>query len=86
MSVERRQGGADQMDLFDEALKEALRHGGPGDGGTGAGAQVEPQAFTASDRQRALTQDLMERVASAANLNQAWKRVKASSTASCRAG
>ncbi len=82
MSVERRHGGAYQLDLFDEALKEALRHGAPGDGGTGAGTQVEPQALAASDRQRALTQDLMERVASAANLNQAWKRVKANHGAS----
>ncbi len=82
MSVERRQGGAYQLDLFDEALKEALRHGAPGDGGTGAGTRVEPQALTASDRQRALTQDLMERVADAANLNQAWKRVKANHGAS----
>lgn len=51
--------------------------GATGNGGTGAGAQVEPQTFTALTRQRALTQNLTEQVASAANLNQAWKRVKA---------
>jgi RNA-directed DNA polymerase len=77
MSVERQQGGAYQGDLFDEALLKALRPDAPGDGGTGAGACVEPQALTAVARQRALTQDLMERVASSANLNQAYRRVKA---------
>ncbi len=82
MSGERRHGGADQLDLFDEALKQARRHGAPGDGGTGAGTRVEPQALAASDRQPALTQDLMERVASAANLNQAGKRVTANHGAS----
>ena len=77
MSAERQQGRDDQLDLFDEALLKALRHGAPGDGGTGAGACAEPQALAALDRQRALTQDLMERVASSANLNHAYKRVKA---------
>jgi RNA-directed DNA polymerase len=77
MSVERQQGGAYQGDLFDEALLKALRRGVSGDGGTGAGASEEPQALTALEQQRALTQDLMERVASSANLNQAYKRVKA---------
>lgn len=66
-----------QLDLFDEALKQALGRGGPGDGGTGTGAQAARQALPASDQQRALTQNLMEQVASSANLNQAWKRVKA---------
>jgi RNA-directed DNA polymerase len=77
MSVERQQGRAYQSDLFDEALLKALRHGATGDGGTGPGACAERQALAAMDRQRALTQDLMERVASSANLNQAYKRVKA---------
>ena len=77
MSVERQQGGGYQLDLFDEALLKALRHGASGEGGTGAGARVEPQALTALEQQRALTQDLMERVASSANLNRAYKRVKA---------
>jgi RNA-directed DNA polymerase len=77
MSVERQQGGAYQLDLFDEAQLKALRHGAPGDGGTGTGAFVEPQALTAVEQQRALTRDLMERVVSSANLNQAYKRVKA---------
>jgi RNA-directed DNA polymerase len=77
MSVERQQGRDYQGDLFDEALLKALRHGASGDGGTGAGACGERQALTALDRQRALTQDLMERVAASANPNHAYKRVKA---------
>ena len=77
MSVARQQGGAYQLDLLDEALLKALRHEAPGDGGTGAGAREEPQALAALEQQRALTQDLMERVAGSANLNQAYKRVKA---------
>ena len=77
MNVERQQGGAYQGDLFDEALLKALRHGASGDGGTGAGTREEPQAFAALEQQRALTQDLMERVVGSANLNQAYKRVKA---------
>jgi RNA-directed DNA polymerase len=77
MSVERQQGGVYQGDLFDEAQLRALRPGVSGDGGTGAGTCEEQQALAALARQRALTQDLMERVASSANLNQAYKRVKA---------
>ena len=77
MSVERQQGGAYQLDLLDEALLKALRHEAPGDGGTGAGAREEPQALAALEQQRALTHDLMERVAGSANPNQAYKRVKA---------
>ena len=77
MSVERQQGGAYQGDLFDEALLKALRHGASSEGGTGAGPHEEQQALAASDQQRALTQGLMERVASSANLNRAYKAVKA---------
>ena len=75
--MERQQGRDDQGDLFDEALLKALRHGAPGGGGTGAGAYEERQALGALERQRALTQDLMERVAASANLNHAYKRVTA---------
>jgi RNA-directed DNA polymerase len=77
MGVKRRQGGVDQGDLLDEALKAALRPGGGGDGGTGPAPREEPQAPTAWDQTRALTQYVMEAVASSANLNQAYKRVKA---------
>ena len=82
MGVKRRQGGGGQMDLFDEALKASLRHGVTGEGGTGAGTAEERQAPAAWDRDRALTQHLMEKVASSANLNQAYKRVKANGGAS----
>lgn len=52
-------------------------HGAGGEGGTGAAAYEESQASTASERERALTCDLMERVCDRANLNRAYKRVKA---------
>ena len=77
MSAERQHGGDYQLDLFDEALLKALRHGAPGDGGTGAGACAERQTLTALARRRALRQGLMERVVSSAKLNQAYKQVKA---------
>lgn len=77
MGMKRQQGSTDQLDLFDEARQASLRHGATGDGGTGTGAFEEPQASTAWERQRASTQQLMERVVSSANLNLAYKRVKA---------
>jgi RNA-directed DNA polymerase len=77
MGVKRRQGSGDQMDLFDQAVQASLRRGATGEGGTGPGACAEPQALTAFEQQRALTRMLMEKVASSANLNQAYKRVKA---------
>ena len=77
MGVKRQQGNDDQLDLFDQARRASLRLGATGEGGTGTGAHAEPQALTAREQQRALTQHLMEEVASSANLNQAYKRVKA---------
>jgi RNA-directed DNA polymerase len=77
MGVKRQQGSGDQKDLLDEALKASLRQDATGDGGTAAGAHEVPQAPTAWEQQRALTQHLMEEVASSANLNLAYKRVKA---------
>jgi RNA-directed DNA polymerase len=77
MGVKRQQGSADQKDLFDEALQASLRHGATGDGGTRSGAFEEPQASAAWERQRASTQHLMEQVVGSANLNLAYKRVKA---------
>ena len=77
MGVKRQQGSVDQRDLFDEALMAALRHDATGEGGTGPGASEEQQALTAWDQERALTRHLMEEVVSSANLNQAYKRVKA---------
>ncbi|MEJ0015416.1 MAG: group II intron reverse transcriptase/maturase [Acetobacteraceae bacterium] len=77
MGVKRQQGSVDQRDFLDEALVAALCHEASGDGGTGPGAIEEQQTSTAWEQGRALTRDLMERVVSSANLNQAYKRVKA---------
>jgi RNA-directed DNA polymerase len=77
MVVKQQQGSGDQLDLLDEVLKASLRHGATGEGGTGTGAYEERQATTAWEQNRALTQHMMEKVASSANLNQAYKRVKA---------
>jgi RNA-directed DNA polymerase len=77
MTAARQQGIGEQLDRFDEALKATVRHGDPGPGGSGARACAEPQADTAWQRERALTRGLMEQIASSANLNQAYKRVKA---------
>jgi RNA-directed DNA polymerase len=77
MGVKKQQGRHDQKDLFDEALKTSLRHGASGEGGTGPGACEEQQVSTAWAEVRALRQHLMEEIASSANLNQAYKRVKA---------
>jgi hypothetical protein len=75
MAVERQQGKPYQRFLFRE-LEEGLRHGDPGEGGTGPGA-TEEQAVTASDPARALTERLMGEVCKPDNLNQACRRVKA---------
>lgn len=77
MGVERQQGSGKQLDLFDEALKASLRHGVSGKGGTGAGTFEERQSPAAWAEPLALTRMMMEQVASSANLNQAYKRVKA---------
>lgn len=77
MGVKRQQGGADQGDLLDEALKAALRHSAIGEGGTGPDADEERQASAAWPQERALTRHLMEEVTGSANLNRAYRRVKA---------
>jgi len=77
MTAARQQGSGEQLDLFDEALKATLRHGDPGPGRPEARTCEERQADTARQRDRALTRGLMEKIASSANLNQAYKRVKA---------
>lgn len=76
MGVERQQGKPYQRLLFPE-LEEGLRHGGPGEGGTGPGPFAEQQTPTASDPARALTERLMEEMCQHANMNQAYRRVKA---------
>src|SRR5713101_3239313 len=77
MKAVRQQGIGEQLDLFDEALQATVRHGGPGLGGSEAKSCEEQQAETAWQQERALTRGLMERIASSANLNRAYKRVKA---------
>ena len=77
MTAARQQGIGEQLDLFDEALKATMRHGDPGLGRSEARSCEERQADTAWQRERALTRGLMEKIASSANLNQAYKRVKA---------
>ena len=77
MGVKRQQGGADQGDLLDEALKAALRHSAIGEGGTGPDAGEERQASAAWPQERVLTRHMMEEVTGSANLNRAYKRVKA---------
>lgn len=76
MGVERQQGKPYQRLLFPE-LAEGLRHGSPGEGGTGPGTFAEPQAPTALDPARALTQHLMEEVCQPENLDRAYRKVKA---------
>ena len=51
MGVKRQQGNDDQLDLFDQGRRAALRLGA-----TGSGACAEPQALAAYEQQRALTQ------------------------------
>src|SRR5262245_32472379 len=77
MGVKRQQGSGGQKDLLDEAFKASLRHGAAGEGGTGSGACAEQQTPAAWKQQRALTQTVMEEVASSTNLNLAYRRVKA---------
>jgi RNA-directed DNA polymerase len=76
MNVERQQGITEQMSLF-EQVGSVIRPVDFGDAGSGSETHEEQQAFTAVDQQRALTQDLMERVVLPSNLNTAYKRVKA---------
>jgi RNA-directed DNA polymerase len=76
MSGEQQQGRYYQRELFERSA-ENLRHDVCGDGGTEAAAIEEPQALTAIDQARALTQCLMEEVIDRDNLNRAYRRVKA---------
>lgn len=76
MKAEQQQAGLyRQLYLFEQPISQS--HGATGKGGTGTGACEERQAFTASNEGRALAQDLMERICDRANLNGAYKRVKA---------
>ena len=76
MSVERQQGTWYQPSLF-EGRGDGEGHGAGGEGGTRIAACEELQALTVSERERALTRDLMERMCERGNLSRAYKRVKA---------
>jgi RNA-directed DNA polymerase len=76
MDAEHEQGTWTQLRLF-EAAEGHVRHGASRDGGTESEASEERQAFTASTRTRALTDELMERVCEKENLRRAYKRVRA---------
>ena len=69
--MERQQVAGYQMEL----PLDAVSHGAFGDGGTEAEASEERQMPPVADKKRALTQDLMARVASLANLTEAVRRV-----------
>ena len=68
---ERQQVAGYQMEL---PLEPAC-HGAIGEGGTGPDAYGARQLSPAADKKRALTQGLMERVSSLANLTEAVRRV-----------
>jgi RNA-directed DNA polymerase len=76
MDVEQQQGTWTQLSLF-EVKEGSVCPGASGEGGTESAAREEWQASTASNRERALTGNLMERVCERENLNRAYKRVKA---------
>ncbi len=61
MDVEQQEGTWTQQSLFEEEVG-SVRHGASGKGGTRAAADEEWQTSTALNRERALTDDLMERV------------------------
>lgn len=52
-------------------------HGVKSEGGTGALTREERQASAAREQKRTLTQHLMEKVCDRANLDQAYRRVRA---------
>lgn len=73
--MERQQGRWYQLSYMTQL--DDVRHDPKSEGGTGTSGSEEPQVSTASDRERALTRDLMERICERDNLNWAYKRVKA---------
>ena len=66
----------EQLSLF-EQRGSVIRPVAFGEAGSGSEAKEEQQASTALEQQRALTQNLMERVVAPSNLNAAYRRVKA---------
>jgi RNA-directed DNA polymerase len=76
MNVERQQGITEQLSLF-EQVGSVIRPVDFGEAGSGSETNEAQQALTAVAQQRALTQDLMERIVLPSNLNAAYRRVKA---------
>lgn len=76
MNVERQQGITEQLSLF-EQVGSVIRPVDFGEAGSGSETNEAQQAITAVAQQRALTQDLMERIVLPSNLNAAYRRVKA---------
>jgi hypothetical protein len=67
MNVVRQQGITKQLSLFQQ-VGSVIRPVDFGEAGSGSETKEEQQAFTATDRQRALTQNLMERVVHPSNM------------------
>ena len=76
MNMERQQRIPIQLSLF-EQVGSVIRPIDFGEAGSGSETSGERQVFTAVEQQRALTQDLMERVVHPSNLNASYRRVKA---------
>lgn len=76
MNMERQQRIPKQLSLFEQVGSD-IGPAGFGDAGSRSETSEERQVFTAVEQQRALTQDLMERVVHPSNLNAAYRRVKA---------
>jgi len=76
MNMEQPQRIPEQLSLFEQS-GSVIRPVDFGDAGSGSETCEEQQVFTAVEQQRALTQDLMERVVHPSNLNVAYRRVKA---------
>lgn len=72
--VEQQQSSAKQQDLIDEVLKVSLPHADRDIGGTGAGSCEKLESLSARTKKLALALDVMEYVASWANLNRAYSR------------
>ncbi len=73
--MERQQVTGYQMDLFKDYLKRA-RPDSAGESGTESGLVEERQMSSVTGEQRALTFDLMDRVAELANLEKAVRKVR----------
>lgn len=73
---ETRERGVAELKVMGDR-EDTICHGRPGESGTGAGLCEEQQTFTALSETEDLATDLMEKVCLRANLNRAYKRVKA---------